>query len=59
MSYQQLLEEINLHESKKMIYNLYEVATEECFNFLYINLLEKDPQKMFMKNFNAYLQITD
>eukprot|EP00438_Fugacium_kawagutii_P005622 Skav208681 [mRNA] locus=scaffold775:308467:309246:+ [translate_table: standard] len=49
----------NLHESKKMIYNLYEVATEECYNFLYINLLEKDPQKMFMINFNKYLQIID
>ena len=49
----------NLHESKKLIYQLYEIATQECYNFLYINLLEKDPQKMFMRNFNQYLQISD
>lgn len=49
----------NLQESKKMIYNLYDVATEKCYHFLYINLLEKNPQKMFMINFNHYLQIQD
>ena len=49
----------NLHESKQMIYKLYEVATAEPYNFLYINLLQKDPQKMFMINFNKYLQIED
>ena len=49
----------NLHESKKLIYQLYEIATQECYNFLYINLLQKDPQKMFMINFNKYLQISD
>ena len=49
----------NIQESKKMVYQLYEIATEEPFNFLYINLLEKDPSKMFMINFNEYLQIED
>ena len=49
----------NLQENKKLIYQFYEIATEKCFNFLYINLLEKDPQKMFMINFNKYLQISD
>jgi len=48
-----------LSESKKMIYQLYEVATQQCYNFLCINLLEKDPQKMFMINFTHYLQIED
>ena len=33
-----------------MVYKLYEIATAEPFNFLYVNLLEKDPSKMFMIN---------
>ena len=49
----------NSHEAKKLIYQLYEIATNECYNFLYINLLEKDPKKMFMINLNKYFQITD
>ena len=49
----------NIQESKKMVYRLYEIATAEPFNFLYINLLEKDPSKMFMINFSKYLQIED
>ena len=42
----------NLHESKKLIYRIYETATDEPHSFLYINLLEKNPDKMFMKNFH-------
>ena len=49
----------NLHESKKVIYDLYETATDEPHSFLYINLLEKNPDKMFMKNFSQYLKITN
>ena len=49
----------NLHESKKLIYKIYETATDEPHSFLYINLLEKNPDKMFMKNFSQYLKITN
>ena len=49
----------NIQESKKTVYRLYEIATAEPFSFLYINLLEKDPSKMFMINFSKYLQIED
>ena len=49
----------NLHESKKIICKIYETATGEPHSFLYINLLEKNPDKMFMKNFSQYLQITN
>ena len=41
----------NLHESKKLIYKIYETATDEPHSFLYINLLEKNPDKIFMKSF--------
>ena len=49
----------NLHESKKLIYKIDETATDEPHSFLYINLLEKNPDKMFMKNFSQYLKITN
>ena len=49
----------NLLESKKLIYKMYETATDEPHSFLYINLLEKNPDKMFMKRFNQYLKITN
>ena len=49
----------NLQEAKKLIYKIYEVATAEPHNFLYINLLQTDLNKMFMKNFNSYIQFTD
>ena len=49
----------NLHESKKLIYKIYETATDEPHSFLYINLLEKNPDKMFMKKFSHYLRISD
>ena len=44
----------NLQESKKMIYDLYETATDEPHSFLYINLLEKSIDKTFLKNFTQY-----
>ena len=47
----------NLHESKKVIYDLYETATDEPHSFLYIDLLQKDPNRMFLKNFTQYLRI--
>ena len=49
----------NLHESKTLIYKIYETATDEPHSFLYINLLEKNPDKMFMKKFSQYLNITN
>ena len=59
MNYQQLLEAIdNFHESKKLSYKIYETATGEPHSFLCINRLEKNPDKMFMKNFSQFLKMT-
>ena len=49
----------NLLESKKLIYKIYETATDEPHSFLYTNLLQKDPNRIFMKNFSHYLKITN
>ena len=43
----------NFHESKKLIYKMYETASDErTAFFLYINLLEKNPDKMFLNKFS-------
>lgn len=47
----------NLHESKQMIYKLYKIATAEPDNFIYINRLEKDPQKMFLINLTSFYKL--
>ena len=49
----------NLHESKKLIYKIYEKATEQPHSFLYINLLQKDPNRIFMTNFSHYLKVSE
>ena len=36
----------DLHESNKLIYKVYETATDEPHSFLFINLLEKNPGKI-------------
>ena len=48
-----------MHESKNAIYKIYEEATNEPNSFLYVNLFEKDPNKMFMKCFDYFLTIDD
>ena len=49
----------NIQKAKKLISNIYEIATAEPPNSLYINLFTNDINKMFMNNFNAYLHIVD
>ena len=49
----------NIHESKKLIYKLYKKATEQPHHFLYINLLEKNIDRMFRCCFHSYLRISD
>ena len=48
-----------LQDSKDALYKMYEIATAEPHSFLYINLLEKDINKMFMIKFNKYMRFED
>ena len=48
-----------LQDSKDALYRMYEIATAEPHSFLYINLLEKDINKMFMIKFNKYMRFED
>ena len=40
---------------KKQMMEIYRVATAEPYSFLTVDLLTKDPNKIFMKRFDSYL----
>ena len=52
-----LTDEVSAVADKKMILEMYNIATQEPYSFLYIKLTSKDPNKMFMIKFNSYLEI--
>ena len=49
----------SLHQAKQILLEIYNVATEETFHFLFVNLVQSDINKMFMKNFTSYTQISE
>ena len=49
----------SLHHAKQLLLEIYNLATEEPFSFLYVNLMEPDINKMFMVRFEKYIQIDD
>jgi hypothetical protein len=51
------IEEVSAISDKKSLLEMYHIATEEPYSFLYVKLNAKDPNKMFMKNFKQYLQL--
>ena len=52
-----LVDEVSAVADKKMILEMYNIATLEPYSFLYIKLTSKDPNKMFMIKFHKYLEI--
>ena len=46
-----------LAEAKKLLLELYNIATEEPYSFLVINLMKPDVNDMFYKRFDAKLVI--
>ena len=40
---------------KKQMMEIYRVATAEPYSFLTVDLLTKDPSKIFMKRFDSFL----
>ena len=47
----------NLAEAKNLLLEVYNIATEEPYSFLYINLMKPDVNDMFCKRFDAKLTI--
>ena len=49
----------NLAEAKKLMLEVYNLATEEPYSFLFINLMKGDVNEMFYKRFDAKLVINN
>ena len=49
----------SLHQAKQLLLEIYNLATEEPYSFLYVNLMEPDINTMFMVRFEKYIQIED
>ena len=47
----------SLAEAKKVLLEVYNIATEEPYSFLFINLMKADVNEMFYKRFDAKLVI--
>ena len=57
MELEAVIEEVSALASKKVLFEMYDLATKEPYSFLFINFMEKDKNKVFMIKFNCYLQI--
>ena len=52
-----ILDELSALADKKTIQRIYSIATEQPHNFLYINLMSHDINKMFYINFEKRIRI--
>ena len=49
----------SLHQAKQLLLEIYNVATEDPFSFLFVNLMQPDINKMFMVRFEKYITIDE
>ena len=52
-----LTDEVSAVADKKMILEMYNIATHEPYSFLYVKLTPKDSNKMFMIKSHKYLEV--
>ena len=50
-------DEVSAVGDKKTILEMYQIATQEPFSFLYVKLTERNPNKMFMIKFHKYFEL--
>ena len=53
------IEEVSAVYPKKVLLDLYNMATSEPYSFLYVNLRAKDKEDMFYMNFDRKLMVED
>ena len=51
------IDEVSAVADKKTLLEMYHIATQEPFSFLYVKLTEKDSNKMFMIRFHKYFEL--
>ena len=52
-----VIEEVSALANKKVVLQMYDMATEQPYSFLFINFMTKDINKTFMVKFNCYLTL--
>ena len=50
-----IIEELSAVYDKKTLLQIYHEAVSEDYNFLYVNLMQRDKHKMFLQRFDRYL----
>ena len=53
------LEEVNAIVDKKTLLQMYKSATDEPYGFLFVKLNARDKKKMFMINYNSYIEFDE
>ena len=53
------LDETSAIYDKKTLLELYKIATDDPYSFLYVKLTDPDKRKMFFKNLNKQLIVQD
>ena len=51
------IEEVSAIVDKQTLLQIYNIATEQPFSFLYCKLNAKDKNKIFMINYEQYIEI--
>jgi hypothetical protein len=52
-----LVDELSAIAPKKTLLEMYKLATDEAYSFWYINLMSRDPNKMFYIRFEKRLTL--
>ena len=54
-----LVDNKNLAEAKRLLFEIYNLATSEPYSFLFINLMKTNVNEIFMKNFTSRLVVEE
>ena len=54
-----LVDNKNLAEAKRLLLEIYNLATSEPYSFLFINLMKTNVNEIFMKNFTSRLVVEE
>ena len=54
-----LVDNKNLAEAKRLLLEIYNLATSEPYSFLFINLMKTNVTEIFMKNFTSRLVVEE
>ena len=54
-----LMDDKNINSAKKTLLEIYELATEDRFSLLFVNLMESDINRVFMIRYDKRILVDD